>query len=639
MLLPMSKVQIVGSKEKLAATLRVIQRLGTLQVEDMAEHGQGPIVARLALDTKAQKHRDEMNLLAARLESLAHIVPPGLPRSSLSRSYPDVTLKSTEQLIAEASQLVDAVGPKTQQLILRRDGLEAEHASLSRYQATLHKVLPLTADIPRLAGYETLALLIERRSSAVLDSIRQRLSVLVGDNFDVNVRHLDQQTTAAIFVFPKERSGEVNALFGQENISPLRLPQEMTGTSLAETLAAMERRLSEIPEAIESVEIELRQLGESCWLSVKLLRAAMSDRLAQLEVVGMLGGTRYIFVLVGWIPRRSVEGLKTALANHVGPEVLVNECEVDKDEMKRAPVALANPPAVRPFEFLIALTALPRYGALDPTPLMAFFMPLFFGLILADIAYGLVLLLLATLTLRFCRKGVYRSLMHILLLCGFWSILFGIAFGEFLGALGHQLFHLEPLWMERSGATVESLFVFAVALGAAHVLLGMVLGIWQALRVKVRGELSERLGKFIALIAIFWLAAVLAGTLPRDLTTPGIVALIIGMVLLSIPMGWLGGILAPLETLGIVSNVLSYLRLGAIGLSSFYLAEVANQLYGVATNVALGTIVACLLHALNLAIGIVSATIASLRLHYVEFFTKFLESGGVPFRPFKETEV
>jgi V/A-type H+-transporting ATPase subunit I len=151
--------------------------------------------------------------------------------------------------------------------------------------------------------------------------------------------------------------------------------------------------------------------------------------------------------------------------------------------------------------------------------------------------------------------------------------------------------------------------------------------------------LSERLGKFIALIAVFWLVAIVAGTLPRELMTPGIAALIVGMILLSIPLGWLGGILGPMETVGVIGNVLSYLRLAAIGLSSFYLAEVANRLYDISTNVAVGAIVAGLLHALNLAISIVSATIQSLRLHYVEFFTKFYQSGGEPFRPFKQSRV
>ncbi|MBI2367418.1 MAG: hypothetical protein HYV01_20795 [Deltaproteobacteria bacterium] len=639
MLLPMMKIQIVGSKEKLDATLRAMQRLGSVQIQDVAAHGQAQVLPKLSLDANALQRRDQINPLVARLGSFAAILPPGIKAPELSRAYEAVSLKSTEELVAEAQRVVGEIGPKSQALALRGDELQAEQASLTRYQATLRKVAPLAAEIPRLAGYETAALLIERRSAAVLDLVRQKLSEIIGDNFELSARHVDEQTTAAIVVFPTEQSARVNALFGRENITPLRLPQELAGASLTDTLATMAQRLAEIPRDIARVEDELRQLAASWGSSVTVLRAALSDRSAQMEIVGMAGGTRYTFVLVGWMPRRDLGDLKEALQRQAGLEVLVGEIKVGREEMKQVPVALANLPPVRPFEFLVALVALPRYGALDPTPLMALFMPLFFGLILGDIAHGLLLLLCAVVVLRLCRNQTYRRLAQVMVLCGFWSLLFGFLFGEFLGALGRQLFDLKPLWMERSGATIKSLFAFALALGAAHVLLGFALGIWEALRVKARKVLSERLGKFIALIAVFWLVAVVAGTLPRDLTTPGIATLIVGIALLSIPMGWLGGILGPIETLGLISNVLSYLRLAAIGLSSFYLAEVANRLYGVATNVAVGAIVAGLLHALNLAIGIVSATIQSLRLHYVEFFSKFYESGGAPFRPFKQSGV
>ncbi|HWP57645.1 MAG TPA: V-type ATPase 116kDa subunit family protein [Candidatus Acidoferrales bacterium] len=545
----------------------------------------------------------------------------------------------TEELIVDARRVVDELGPESQALALRRDQLQAEEASLTRYQATLRKLLPLAGEIPQLDGYETVALLIERRASGVLDLVRQQLGELLGDRFELNARHVDDQTTAAIVVFPKEQSARVNALLGRENISPLRLPQELARVSLTETLATMERRLAEIPREMARVDDELRELGRSWGSTVALLRAVLTDRLRQMDVIGLVGATRYTFVLAGWIARRDVKKLKDTLAQEVGHELLVEELRVSGEELKQVPVALANPPPVRPFEFLVRLIALPRYGALDPTPLLAFFMPIFFGVILGDIAYGILLLLLAGLVLRTSRRPVYRSIGQVLLLCGFWSVLFGVLFGEFLGALGHQLFGLKPVWMERSGATLKALFVFALAVGGVHVVLGFVLGIWEAFRIRSHKELSERLGKFIALIAVFWLVAIVAGKLPRDLTTPGTVALIIGIVLLSVPMGWLGGLLGPIETLGLVSNVLSYLRLAAIGLASFYLAEVANRLYGISTDVAIGTVVAALLHALNLAIGIVSASIQSLRLHYVEFFTKFYESGGSPFRPFKQSGV
>ena len=110
--------------------------------------------------------------------------------------------------------------------------------------------------------------------------------------------------------------------------------------------------------------------------------------------------------------------------------------------MKQAPVALANPAPARPFEFLVSLVALPRYGALDPTPLMALFMPIFFGMMLGDVFYGLALLVLAALLLRYFRQGPFRSLAQVMVLCGFWAVLFGILFGELLGGFGHQVLGL-----------------------------------------------------------------------------------------------------------------------------------------------------------------------------------------------------
>lgn len=639
MLLPMTKIQIIGSKGKLEATLRVLQRLGAVQIQDVAEHGPAPVLPRMTLDQAALAEREEMGLLVTRLESLAALLSQGSKPTDLARRYEEVSSKSTEDLVGEAKRVLSETGPRAQSLALRRDELEAEQASLTRYQATLRRVLPLAAEIPELAGYETAALLIDRRSSNVLDLIRQQLSALTGDHFELNAQHIDEETTAAIVVFPREQSARVNELFGRENISQLRLPEELAGVSFKDALATMAARLVEIPGEIERVREELRRLGEEWAPSLVLLRAALGDRLGEMEVARQVGATRYTFVLVGWTARRDLRALKDALARQVGPQVLVGELEVDREEMKRAPVALANPAPVRPFEFLVALVALPRHGALDPTPLMALFMPLFFGLILGDIAYGALLLLFAVLLLRRFRKGALRNLAQVMILCGFWSVLFGFLFGELLGSLGHRVFHLKPLWMERTGETLISLLVFAVAVGVAHVMLGLALGIWEAVQMRNRRDLSERLGKFIALMALFWLLAIVAERLPRHLSTPGIAALIIGVVLLSAPMGWLGGILGPIEALGALGNVLSYLRLAAIGLSSFYLAEVANRLYGTATNVAVGAIVAGLLHALNLAIGIVSSTIQSLRLHYVEFFTKFYEGGGEPFKPFKQSGV
>ena len=115
----------------------------------------------------------------------------------------------------------------------------------------------------------------------------------------------------------------------------------------------------------------------------------------------------------------------------------------------------------------------------------------------------------------------------------------------------------------------------------------------------------------------------------------GTVVAILGIVLLSASAGWLGILLGPIEFIGLVGNILSYLRIAAVGLASVYVALVANELAGSLGNLVVGMIVAVLIHALNIVLGAFSPTIHSLRLHYVEFFRKFYEGGGRPFTPFR----
>ena len=236
---------------------------------------------------------------------------------------------------------------------------------------------------------------------------------------------------------------------------------------------------------------------------------------------------------------------------------------------------------------------------------------------------------------RFRARLTLRSLTEILMMGAAWSVVFGFLFGEFFGTLGHD-FGLRPLWFDR-GRDVKSLFLLTVGVGAGHIVLGLCLGAWDALRRRSRHDLVEKLATLVSLAALFLLVAILADYLPNSFFTPAVALLVVGLAILVYSMGGLGLLLGPLELLGAVGNILSYLRIAAIGLSSIYLAQVANELGGLTGNLLLGLIVAGLFHALNLVLGAFSPTIQSLRLHYVEFFGKFYQGGGQPFRPFQRS--
>jgi V/A-type H+-transporting ATPase subunit I len=235
------------------------------------------------------------------------------------------------------------------------------------------------------------------------------------------------------------------------------------------------------------------------------------------------------------------------------------------------------------------------------------------------------------------KYGVARDVTMVLLMGACWAILFGFLFGEFFGTLGEHL-GMQPLWFDRASAeNVLTLLVMTVAIGAVHLTLGLILGLWEGIRERSRVHLLERGGMLLGLISLFLMVGIMVRLLPEGFMTPAIAGLIVGIVLLGASLGWLGLLMGPIEFLGLLGNVLSYLRIAAIGLASVYLAKVANDVAGLTGNLVVGVILAVLIHALNLALGMFSPTIHSLRLHYVEFFRKFYEGGGRPYRPFRSS--
>ena len=139
----------------------------------------------------------------------------------------------------------------------------------------------------------------------------------------------------------------------------------------------------------------------------------------------------------------------------------------------------------------------------------------------------------------------------------------------------------------------------------------------------------------VGLISLLMLVGVLANFIPAEVRGLAWGGLVVGVVLMGASMGWLGTLMGPIEFIGLIGNILSYLRIAAIGLASVYLAKVANDVAGMVGNIVLGAILAVLIHALNLVLGAFSPTIHSLRLHYVEFFRKFYEGGGRSYQPFQ----
>ena len=361
----------------------------------------------------------------------------------------------------------------------------------------------------------------------------------------------------------------------------------------------------------------------------------LADRTDEINALGKFGETDYTFVVKGWVPKKLLKKTRAALAHSFGDRVVLSEQEAGPEEMERAPAFYDNPRWVKPFEFFMQLVSPPKYLEVDPSPLIAIFFPLFFGIIVGDIGYGLVILAFALIVKwRFGSIKWLGQMMNIFIISSIPTIFFGYLFGEFFGDFGEMMGWLQPV--EFLGVTwnrVEAmipLLVLAIVIGLVHIFLGLGVGLFNAYVKKSRKHMCEKCGMIGVVLGLFIVIGAVVQMIPEMLLVPGAVILLVSLPLLI----YGGGTLGAIEIVSTIGNVLSYARLMAIGLSSVILAMVANALGGAIEVVVLGIFIAVLLHMLNVILAMFSPSIHSVRLHLVEFYSKFYEGGGVLYRPF-----
>lgn len=626
MKLKMTRLQIIGLKSDLPALIHTLHQLGCVQLDDVSAdppRGIRPITPTPNL----VQQREQLTFLVTRLDGTLGALGQGdtLAPYDPAVDYPAFVRTALKPLADQAQALVN-----------RRDALIAERQALPRYATTLRQLSPLVPEAAHHPDNLTHVILVNRANRWLLDQITAEIRAEAGDRAILVEENIGNEMRAMLIVVPRQAADSLARVVGREEIARLQLPPALAGQPPDTAIATLEQRLAMIPAEIADVDRQLADFSAENAPHLRLWRLCLQDQLDELAAAARLGETEHTFVLRGWLPERDAAAVIHTLTTRHGDALHIQTLPLTPDDLAHAPVALHNLTPVRPFESLVRLLAYPRYTGIDPSSLMALFLPLFFGMILGDVGYGAILLLLCLSLLRRRRApGTARDIIKVVCFGSVWGILFGFLYGEAFGTLGEQ-WGMRALWLERAAPEqVAALLLFSLAVGAVHITLGLILGVWEAWHQRQRRHGLERGGMLIGLIGLFVLIAVLADRLPQSVMTPAVAVLILGIVLLSASGGWLGVLLGPIEFIGLLGNILSYLRIAAVGLASVYVALIANQLAGSLGSVVAGVIIAVLIHALNLVLGAFSPTIHSLRLHYVEFFRKFYEGGGVPFQPFR----
>lgn len=409
----------------------------------------------------------------------------------------------------------------------------------------------------------------------------------------------------------------------------------MTGTAkendkaLAENLAALEKERQEIEQCIAGLGGKREALLEASD------RAAIALR--REEAKSRLVGTDKVFLLEGWLPADRCAEIEKTLEPFT---CAIETREPTEDEYPQVPVQLKNNKLTRPLNMVTEMYSLPAYGTLDPNPLMAPFFILFYGIMMADMGYGLLMMIASVIISKKYRpKGTSGELFSLLGLCGISTFIMGALTGGFFGDFLTQLvaivspgtvFALPKLFDPLDDLTM--ILIGSMALGMVQIVTGMAISlIEKCKRKKFLDAFFEEITWWIVFVGI----ALLALGKGAAVLYVGCALVLLGPIVQGKGWGKLTGVFGSLynHVTGYFGDILSYTRLMALMLAGSVIAQVFNMLAAMPGNVIAFIIISMLGNAMNFGLNLLGCYVHDLRLQCLEFFNKFYVDGGKPFRP------
>ena len=609
---PMTKVVICGLNQDLSDVSHILSKKRLVHLEDYGGEDEG-FSAGATLDYGAK-----VSEYLVRIRSLIKIldIDAGSP----------VGIKNANSVEEEVFEKLD--GLENNILAIHgnhRDSTQKLKDGMNRLES-LEQFEPLGINLESFSGFKSMSVFTGTLPSKTEISIH-------------NAEIVREDDMIAVFV-PTDDHEEVEQQLIKAGFKGLDSP--IGEGIIRDEMVALESEMQNLEGEVEALGHELEALNKrhGQWLVVAEEHFAAQSEKSSLPL--KLALSKNAFVLDGWVPEKDCEGLETSL-NGLNVDI---QLESSDDE---PPVKLDNPPVVRPFEFFTKLYGIPKHRELDPSLLLFFGYPLFFGLMIGDLGYGFCYFLLGHfLVTRYSHSDELLNLGKIIRIAGlsaffFGTVLFAEAFGFEIKALGHDYV------LHKSDSADVGFFLLATGgIGLFYVTLGLAMGFYNALNMHdVKHAVQEKLSWIMILWGgLLFIPPSLFGNhllgsrlgLSEDIELwGGLAAFLIGLALAISAEG----IVALVEIPSVFVQVISYVRIAALGVADYGLAHAFN---GMAFDIGFSgiSIIPALLilvvgQLVVFTLGLIGSGINSLRLQYVECFPKFFVGGGTDYTPFGYT--
>ncbi|HET9001183.1 MAG TPA: hypothetical protein VFP86_16215 [bacterium] len=652
MIVPMSRMTVLGPRRLQRAVVDAVQRLGALHIDHVRPANDA--IRPRELTQEDQAARAALDGVRTRAEGLLALLPvieaPPLETEAFAHQPPEALHARLAPVEAEAQDL-------TRRLL----EAEEEQELLRAYGRALEVLTPLLALLEASKSVEALGFVMDAKSPDALEGLRAELVKATGGRVELVSRPVDDHRVGAVVAFARQDAEAVRGALTRAGASELRLPASVRALPLGQAVPHLQARARALPGEIERLRTQLMQLSQRHRAEVGAIATVARDAGHRYDLMAQLPQSQYAFIMYGWAPSRQVFAIREALRRGFARDVMVYDEPAPVHHAEAVPVLLHNPRWLRPFELFLAIFDPPKYGTFDPTIFFAIGMPLWVGLITGDVGYGLFLLGI-TLWLRAkavagrpwrariagldfgftLSPAVLWSVVAVLTWITAYTFLFGIIFGEFFGNLPERFIPGFHPYFDRLNLITIYLYI-SIGFGLAQVYLGLFLQMAKAVRHGERKELLEAVALASGGGSIFLWLATQVHVLPSSFFSPVMLGAAVVFLLSLIFSYTLGSLMWVMESISTFGAIISYARIFAVGMASLALAIVANTLGGGYTGtfskIILGIFVGAVAHVMFFGLSIIGHILQPARLHWVEFFSKFkyYQDTGHPYRPFQRT--
>ena len=661
----MQRVSICALKKDRKAILEKLQAMGIMEMTQVLEDESG----FEKMDTQGARNTFEKKAVMAdlALDILQEYVPEKKSLLSSLEGKKLIEKETYNQVAVQKEEMMDVASHIT--------GWQKEiaecRANIQKMENQIEALAPwMNLDVPmNFTGTGSTRALI---GAVTGENTPEMLYSLIAEGapevegVDVTVLSADKDATYVVVLCMKNDAQQVEEALRQGGFAK---PSQIVEKTPAVEKENLEEQIAKVQKQIEKCQKQIADKADKR-SDLRLISDYFRTRAEKYEFLGQIPQSEKTFFISGYVPAKAVPAVKKVMEERFDLVFDVEEIKEEED----APVLLSNNGFSESVEGVLESYGLPKKGEVDPTTIMSFFYVFFFGLMLSDAAYGLIIFLACFILLKkFPRmeQGM-RKAMKMFMYCGIstlvWGVLFGGYFGDAIDVVARTFFHVEvptgglikAAWFVPLNDPMR-LLMYAMLFGVIHLFMGLGLKGYMLLKDKQYMDFfCDVIIWYVFLIGLVLMllpsnifasiSQLPEGTFPPFVGQLGkymAIAGAVGLLLMSgrssknVVLRLALGAYDIYNVTGWLSDVLSYSRLLALGLATGVIASVVNQMASMLGDgfiAAIGFIIIFIVgHTLNLAINLLGAYVHTNRLQFVEFFGKFYEGGGRPFNPFKLT--